>query len=362
MDRVEQRRSHSHHRPDGRSEKQDLPPLPEIDLNLLITGATGFVGRNLLLTALESDGFDTITVSVRDESKLRAQLTAEDIDPKSPRLRIVQADDFSRLADVTHAIHTVGVSFARDRATYFQANVDSTLALATALPSATRLIVLSSQSAGGPTPIGQTTRRIDDPDAPLTLYGESKVEMERRLLAARPTTAIWRPPMILGPRDATTLPLFKMASSVFQIKSGRQPKTYSWIAVHDLSRALLKALRSDAWAATVGRPIYAAAPDPLTDVDLINHATQLYHRRPRILRLPSAAIRIVSAFVDAVPSLRAATPSLTRDRVREIFADRWVVDSTEFQRHFLDSPASSLRETLALAHASLHPADKPEPD
>lgn len=321
-------------------------------MNLLITGATGFVGRNLLLAALEADACDSVTVSVRNESKLRAQLAAEYVDPDDPRLRIVSARDFSRLAEVTHAIHAAGVSFARDRDTYFSTNVDFTLALAAALPPQARLIVLSSQSAGGPTPTGQTSRASGDTDAPLTLYGESKLEMETRLLAIRPSTAIWRPPMILGPRDATTVPLFKMAAASFQIKPGRRPKTYSWIAVADLAAALLSALRCNAevWKATAGRTIYAAAPAPITDVDLITTACRISGRPPHIVHLPSAVIRILSAIVDAVPALRTTAPSLTRDRVREIFADRWVVDSTEFHRHFLHNPPSSLHDTLTQAH------------
>ncbi len=166
--------------------------------------------------------------------------------------------------------------------------------------------------------------------------------------------------MILGPRDAAILPLFKMASSSFQIKCGQLPKTYSWISVDDLNHALLDALQSDDWKTIAGRTIYAAAPDPITDFDLIKHATRLYGRKPRVLRLPDSAIRIASGIVDTIPSLRDSTPSLTRDRVREIYADRWVVDSPEFQHSFLKTPSSSLEQTLALTHAWLHRATTSE--
>ncbi len=318
-------------------------------MNLLITGATGFVGRNLLLSALRDERFEQILLHARNAPKLRAQLSSENVDPADhPRLRLLDAAPPSSapLDEVTHAVHAVGVSFACERKSYEAANVDPALALTAALPTATRLIVLSSQSAGGPTPADQPARQITDPDAPITLYGKSKLEMERQLLAARPDTAIWRPPMILGPRDAATVPLFQMARSLVQIKPGFVPKSYSWISVNDLANALLTALTSTAWNATVGRPIYTGSPTTITDLDLVQTATRLCNRTPYVLRLPSPAIRLVATVIDAIPPLRSAAPSLTRDRVREIYADRWVIDSSEFQTHFLQTPASSLESTL----------------
>ncbi len=317
-------------------------------MKLLITGATGFVGRNLLLTALASSDYDEIIVSVRDEPKLRAQLAAEGIEP-SPRLRVTRWSDFDSIGPVDQAVHAAGVSFARDRASYFAANVDATLALAAALPRATRLLVLSSQSAGGPTPLGQSARSSADADAPITFYGKSKLEMERRLLAARPNTAIWRPPMILGPRDTATVPIFGIARAPFQIKPGRRPKTYSWIAVDDLDRAILSALRSDDWSAISGRPINAAARDVITDLDLMTTACSVVGNRARILPLPHPAVRLLARVVDAIPPLRRSTPSLTRDRSREIYHDRWVVDSSEFQAQHLHRETATLAATLQAA-------------
>ncbi len=315
-------------------------------MKLLITGATGFVGRNLLLSALAANAYDEIVVHIRDEGKFRAQLATDGISPIDHRIRVTLWGDLNAIGPVDHAVHTAGVTFARDHATYFSTNVDATLDLAAALPATARLLVLSSQSAGGPTPAGQSERLIGDLDSPLTLYGKSKLEMERLLFASRPATAVWRPPMILGPRDAATLPLFEMAAASFQIKPGRWPKTYSWIAVDDFNTAVLTALRSDAWDQMAGRPIYTASPTPITDLDLITTACAALDRHPRMIRLPNPVLRGVSQIVDAIPAFRRAIPTLTRDRVRELYHDRWVVDSTEFQRTFLAAHSATLTETL----------------
>ena len=105
-------------------------------------------------------------------------------------------------------------------------------------------MVISSQSAGGPTPAGKRARTEADSDAPITWYGESKLDMERsirREFPNRPIT-ILRPPMILGPRDSATLPLFRMATGRIRIKPGLRSKSYSFVAVDDLVAAIFLAL------------------------------------------------------------------------------------------------------------------------
>ncbi len=316
-------------------------------VKLLLTGATGFVGQNLLLAALASGRFTEILTPVRDPEKLTRQLAFEGVNP-GPALRVTAWQD-PVPGDVTHAVHCAGSLFARDRATCFRVNVDDTLRLLAPLPAAARVLVLSSQSAGGPTPPGREARTAADLDTPLTWYGESKLAMEQRLAAERPDAMVWRPPMILGPRDRATLPLFQMAAGPLRIKPGLRPKAYSWIAVDDLVRAILHAIQNP--KSKIENPMGVAAPEPITDTELIATAAAVMGARGRTLALPHPVIRLVSAVVDAVPPLREGTPSLTRDRAREIFPERWVLDASVFREHFAVGPFAGLSETLAATHA-----------
>jgi hypothetical protein len=54
--------------------------------------------------------------------------------------------------------------------------------------------------------------------------------------------------------------------------------------------------------------------------------------------------------VDASPALRAQTPSLTRDRAREIWPDRWVVDGSKFEQLTSWRAKTGLRDALQAAH------------
>ncbi len=314
-------------------------------MRLFLTGATGFVGLNLLLEALRGGHYGEIVACVRDPQKLARQLAAEGISEPLRALRVTRWGE-PPPDGVDHAVHCAGVLFARDRDAYFRVNVEEALALLTGLPARARLLVLSSQSAGGPTPAGKDVRTAADPDAPITWYGESKLAMERRLAIERPGAHIWRPPMILGPRDRATLPLFQMAAGALRIKPGLRVKTYSWIAVGDLVRAILPALEDPAPA-----PLAVCAPETISDSQLIQTAAAVMGRAGRTVPLPHLLMRGVSAAVDAVPALRDAAPSLTRDRVREIFPDRWVVDGGEFRARFAPGPFATLHDTLAETHA-----------
>jgi Nucleoside-diphosphate-sugar epimerases len=311
-------------------------------MRLFLTGATGFVGRNLLLAALEAGQYSEIVAAVRDRSKLERQLADEGVHP-GDRLRTIGWDE-APPADVDHAVHCAGVLFARDRESYFRVNVGDTLRLLAPIRNDARVLVLSSQSAGGPTPVGREARSAQDPDTPITWYGESKLEMERRLRKVRPGAMIWRPPMILGPRDQATLPLFKMAAGIVRLKPGLHVKRYSWIGVNDLVRAILRALQSNGWECPSA--IAACAPGTITDLDLLSVAAELGGGRGVTVRLPGPLLRVAAAAVDAVPAWRAAVPSLTRDRAREIAPRRWVLDGSEFQRRFSAGPFQSLREVL----------------
>jgi nucleoside-diphosphate-sugar epimerase len=312
-------------------------------MRLMITGATGFVGRNLLLTALRDERIAEVIAYVRAPEKLKAQLEAEGLDFAANRLRVIQWGEPVGPCDAL--VHSAGLLFARDRDAYFRMNADETERLMRRVPAGVRIIAVSSQSAGGATPIGKLFRSFDDADAPLTWYGESKLEMERRVLVAQPEALILRPPMILGPRDRATLPLFRMAASPVRVKPGLQPKTYSWIAAVDLARAVLAALAAD-WSGLAGRVFYVCGREAVTDIELIRATVRLHGGQGVTVGLPHGVLWLASNIADRFAALRNAVPSLTRDRVREIFPNRWVIDGAPFEEAVGWMAAAGLEETL----------------
>ncbi|HEY5707568.1 MAG TPA: NAD(P)-dependent oxidoreductase [Terrimicrobiaceae bacterium] len=314
-------------------------------MSVLLTGATGFLGRNVLLRALGKNR--EIFAAVRNPDKLSRQLRFEKRSSQGVRVLSPVPGQWPNISP-DYAILAGGVLFERTRSDYFCTNVNWTLATLRALPEHCRTVVISSQSAGGPTPPGKWSRSEADSDVPITWYGESKLAMEesiRREFPNRPITVL-RPPMILGPRDSATLPLFRMARSRVRIKPGLRSKTYSFIAVEDLVTAIFLALDSGPLA----QSSYVTSSQPMTDWQLLASAAMACATKGISFPVPQFFVRILSLIVDTSPALRAQTPSLTCDRAREIWPDRWVVDGSKFEQLTGWRAKMGLSEAMQAAH------------
>jgi nucleoside-diphosphate-sugar epimerase len=172
--------------------------------------------------------------------------------------------------------------------------------------------------------------------------------MEKAIRATFPDRAITilRPPMVLGARDLATLPLFKMGQGLIRMKPALHSKTYSFIAVDDLVSAIFTALNSDILPR---ESLYVASATTISDRELIASAAS--NPAGVTVAVPQIFVRLLSAVIDAVPALRAKTPSLTRDRAREIWSPRWVVDGSAFARTYRWQAKLSLTEAMNAARA-----------
>lgn len=306
-------------------------------MKLLITGSTGFIGRNLLLQALATEKWSEIITPARDPQKLRSLLSREGWIKLPPNLRILQSTPGHWGDDLTcdAVVHCAGVLFGRSHAEYHGVNVEGTLALLRKIPESAKVVLLSSQSAGGPTPKECKTRDEMTPDMPITHYGRSKKEMEAACLSnfKYRDLLILRLPMVLGARDQAILPLFHLAARKWRPKPGFLPKHYSFISVQDLCAAILRTLETETHTSTQ-QIYYVSHPQPISDCQLIECAGDLLGKKGRIVPLPHGFVRAAALLVDILPNMRRKIPSLTRDRVREIWPNHWVVDGSCFEKAF----------------------------
>jgi dihydroflavonol-4-reductase len=305
-------------------------------MTILITGATGFVGRNLLLAVLESKKYTTVYLPVRSRSKLEAQLKEDGFASLPPSIQIVESSAadwrLGEAASAEHVVHSAGVIFASTKQEYWDTNIEGTVRLLKALKAPKKIVVLSSLAAAGPSSV-DNPRRENQTEAPVTWYGQSKLEMEKRLakeFSQLPYICL-RPPMIFGARDHATLPLFKMVRKPIHFKAGFNTKYYSVLSVEDLCSAILAALDKPF---TGNRTYFVAHNTVITDRELLKNAAEVCGCPSRVLSVPQWALKLVSRLVDNIPTWRTTIPTLSVDRAKEIWPDRWVVSSESFESDF----------------------------
>jgi len=259
-----------------------------------VTGASGFIGRNLM-AALVRRGDEAVPI-------------ARPFDAGRIGVQIAGADAVVHLAGL--------VSAPSDRA-FFDANVEGTRIVADAARRAgVPLVQISSLAAGGPA-ASDAPRVEDDPSAPLTAYGRSKLEGENVIRAMdRLDWTILRPTVVYGPHDRAMLPLFRLAARGVLPHVGRASAAYMFVHVDDLVRAIDRAID----ARVFGETMFVGHPRTVTTREILEHLRTAVGRRAPIVRVPDVVLRAASAAGDVVGRIRGRRMLIDGSRYRELSA------------------------------------------
>lgn len=296
-------------------------------MRALVTGATGFVGSHLAET-LRRQGAE-VTALVRSPTKAAA-LLAQGIRTVAgnlhdlPALRAATSD-----ADII--FHVAGLVAARNEAEFLAGNRDGTRNLLDAVPAGKqpRVVLVSSMAAGGPAPRGRPLLG-DEPSAPVTAYGRSKLAGEDVVRAGRLPWTIVRPPMVYGPRDTEVLKVFRLARTGIAPVFGDGSQELSAIYGPDLAEALLAAGSSER---SLGRTYYACHPEVFTSAGFVRAVgTALSGRAPQVVPLPALLARVALGLTGTAARLTGRATILTPDKANEFFQPAWTGDPAPLSR------------------------------
>ena len=256
-------------------------------MTLALTGATGFVGQRVLALA---------------DEPLRA-LTRRP-QSKQPNVTWIPGDlaDTAALARLcegaTAVLHIAGIVSAPTRAAFDAGNVAGTAAMLAAATAAgvRRFVHVSSLAAREPQ---------------LSMYGASKAEAERLVMASDLDWVIVRPPGVYGPADAEMLDIYKLAAHGLYIAP---PGRISLIHVDDLARALL-ALADGGPSQTV-LEVDDGGSNGYSHADFAHTIGAAMGKRVRVVPLPISMLHVAAKI--------GLSPKLTRDRARYIAHPDWV--------------------------------------
>lgn len=322
---------------------------------ILVTGATGFVGSHIVDRLLHLG--DSVRAVVRRTSDLR-WLRGKAVELVEADLR--DASSLRRAVTGARAVlHFGGRIRARNRTEYFRENADGTEALAAAFLECAPadgtgvFIYCSSLAAGGPAPVLPRDPfphvQEDDTPRPVSPYGESKLEGERRLvrLADQARVVILRPPAIYGPRDESILRFFRFVAKGWLPLPGRAGAVFSLIHVHDLVDAAILALNDSR-----ARGVYYTS-------DGVRHswheigaaAASILGVRARGIPIPIAIAWLAAAAGEAAAHLGGPAPLLGFGKIREMRQPNWVCLPERARRDFGFIPrveaTQGIRDTIS---------------
>jgi nucleoside-diphosphate-sugar epimerase len=215
-------------------------------MRVLLTGATGFVGYNLV-PALKRQGYEVVCL-IRRTSNTRFLDEIGGVEYAVGELR--DRDSLLAALDAVDAVvHLAGAVKAVSRDGYFSVNTEGTRNLIEAVrearPGLKRFVYMSSLAAGGPTRPG-APRREQDEDRPVTHYGRSKKAAEETILQYRDEipSVILRPGTVYGPADTALLGFFKTALRGIRARFLFRDLSLSMVYAEDLATAVVRALQS----------------------------------------------------------------------------------------------------------------------
>ena len=249
----------------------------------VVTGGSGFIGRNLVDRLLR-DGH-TVRCLVRrtgGHAPPGAEAHAIDYADEGSLRRSAALDG----ADVV--FHLAGATRALSAAQFTAANVTPTRKLLAALAARglrPRFVYASSQAAAGPAAARDRPVSEQDEPRPVEEYGRSKLAAERVVgsFGHQVPATIVRPCAVYGPRDRDFLQLFRLAARGVLVYPGVREQWLSVLHVDDVVEGLVRAGTSDAAS---GRTLFLSPAQPVQWKDVGRHIAAAVGRDVREVDLP----------------------------------------------------------------------------
>ena len=275
---------------------------------VLITGATGFLGRGLV-PALSDAGY--VVRAATRTPQIVAQ-AAEGVIVGDLRL---STNLSAALADVEAVIHLAGMPpgpEATDEALSRDNNLVSTqrLAESAARAGVKRFIYLSSVRAQ----TGPTSDRIITEDllaAPTEVYGLSKLGAEQAVMKSGVPAVILRPALVhgLGMRFNMAT-LLRLALTPYPLPVRSFPAKRSIVARTHLADAVLLALANPKMT---GETYLVADPEPLSVADMVGVMRTAIGRWPKLMPMPPAVVRVAARLIGRADDVARMEASLIVD-------------------------------------------------
>ena len=284
---------------------------------ILVTGASGFVGKQLL--SYFSIKGAAVSALVRSLDGIQDE-----------RHEVYLCDDFSKIKDsdpafagigiVVHAaarVHVMDDLSADPLSEFRKVNVDGTLNLArqAAASGVRRFIFISSVKVNGESTILNQPFGADDIAAPLDPYGISKYEAEQALLQLANETGlevvIIRPPLVYGPGvKANFASMMKWLQRGVPLPLGAIKNKRSFVAIDNLVDLVWTCVNHPAAANQI---FLAGDGQDLSTTELLQGMAKALGVPARLIPVPMSWLTAAAAILNKSPVAQRLCGSLQVD-------------------------------------------------
>ena len=266
-------------------------------MNILITGATGFVGRPLCDRLVAENHLVSATIrSVSDKEKLPTEIKQILINSLSDALPKEQLADIEIVIYLAARVHQMNDSSPDALDAYREINTKAAISLAkqAAENGVRRFIYLSSIKVNGEG-LTHPYSEKDTPN-PVDPYGQSKWEAEQGLLKLAQETGlevvIMRTPLIYGPNvKANFLQLLKTIDKSIPLPFGAINNARSILFVGNLVDAIITCIDNPN---AKNQTFIVSDGEDLSTTDLIRRLGKALGKSPLLLPIPAELMRLTT--------------------------------------------------------------------
>jgi nucleoside-diphosphate-sugar epimerase len=284
-------------------------------MKILVTGASGFVGSNLLNKLDKKDNIESIALLREKLGKFSNELIVGDLSSNIDFKNLLEGIDC--IVHCAARAHIMNDSSSNPLDEYRKINVDATVNLAkqAALVGVKRFIYLSSIKVNGEKTYPKRPFQFDDKPSPEDPYGVSKLEAElglRKIASDKGLeVVVIRPPLVYGPNvKGNFASLLKITLKRLPLPLGFINNQRSMVFVQNLIDLIVTCIDHPKAANQV---FLVSDDEDVSTSDLLKRLGHAVNRPARLINIPVGLLKFCARLLGKEAAIDRLTGSLQID-------------------------------------------------
>ncbi|MBO8130441.1 MAG: NAD(P)-dependent oxidoreductase [Candidatus Marinimicrobia bacterium] len=291
-------------------------------MKILVTGATGFIGRNLVRKLLQKNYY--VRCLIRNTSIKPSEFIGK------VQWIVGNLSDYTTLIPAIEGIdvviHLAGVIEANKKSDYFKVNYYGMVNLLEAIKKSGRrgikFLYVSSLASAGPSN-NNSPKKEDSINSPVSNYGRSKLAGEIALLKECDyvNAVIVRPAIVYGPGDKETFSFFKYVKNHLRPVIGFKERYFSLIYLEDLVKLIIQLMERNIESCEI---FFASDGKIYTASQLLKQVSKIMNKWTIPIPVPLFLLKFIAIVNTIFSFISGKVPIINIDKYYEIREQYWM--------------------------------------